>query len=97
MFGSEIVQYFPVPECPHELRREKFMSYGTCGAVNIEVEEISESDENSPITKNASEMVAETAKYIKFICQTIRNRSDGRYELIAKTPSIPLMPPNQCK
>jgi hypothetical protein len=97
MFKDRVFQYYHIPDCSNQKKRDLFTSYGTCGAINVEVDEApldceleSNKEQNCFSNNNIGERV-------KFICQTIRDRSDGRFELMARNPSLPLMPPNHCK
>lgn len=92
MSDTNFIEYFPIPWSRHERKREMFVSYGAAGAVNAEVIGGSRSNDE----KENSEYLQE-GNSVSFSCQAIRKQDVERCELLAKTPCVPLFPPNNCK
>ena len=97
MFQDEVIQHYPIPSYHKRQKNENFLSYGTCGAVNIEIDEVPADSTRTVKSEQHYDDPSNLTKRTKFVCQIIRDRSHGRYELVAKNPSEPLTPPNQCE
>ena len=94
MFGDDLIQYYPLPPCPHLYDVEWFMSYGTSCSVNIAVTENSDSSQGS---SDDSRLAGCEKSRVKFVSQMKHDKIPGKSELVATNPALPFLPPNKCK
>jgi len=91
MTDSDIVEFYPGPVCVHEKMREMFVSYGTCGSINVKPSSAEEFGMKKKRQTQEGNSCVQDNLAVEFQCQITR----GCYnELFATHSSCPLLPPN---